>query len=623
MTFKERIALLTRGYKLLHKLTPQLMPSVLVSSAVGSLLPFVNIFMSAQIITAISTSEDFNYILFLAILTAVLNVLISLINSAVGKWKSYNESKFWTLIEKPVKDKIQSLDYELIEYTDVHYEVEKIRSTANSMGGGLPRLLFAGQWALSGFFKVVFSVSLLASVFTSYHTKDAGVLEFLFSPIAAVIMAVAILSNIVFIMFAEMTAMKRMLNMQGGFAILNRKYMYYYQNFFNYKGGKDVKLNEFNKPIISEFTAMIGVIVKLSYNMITTLGKRGLKVNTSNAVTSALMYAFVGIKALYGAFGVGNIVQYVGCLTQLNEGLSTFVSQITQLLANAEPLKALFDFLDKPSAKYQGTLPVEKRVFCDNADYDYDVEFKNVSFKYPGTDIFVLKNLNLKLHIGKKLAVVGMNGSGKTTMIKLLCRLYDPTEGEITLNGVNIQKYDYGEYMSIFSVVFQDFKLFSFGLGQNVAGAVNYDKKLSEKCLKEAGLADRLIEMPNGLETCLYKDFEEDGVEISGGEAQKIALARALYKKAPFIILDEPTAALDPLAEFEIYSKFNEIVGEKTTVYISHRLSSCRFCDDIIVFDEGKIVQRGSHDELIEDENGKYSELWFAQAQYYHEEIIR
>ncbi len=622
MHFKERISLLRRGYKLLHKLTPQLIPSVLISSAAGSLLPFVNIFMSAQIITAISVNEDFNYILFLAILTSILNVVVSLINAIASKWSSYNELKFWTLNKKPIKDKIQSIDYELIENTDIHHEVEKIRSTTNFMGGGLPRLFFAGQMALSGFFKVVFSISLLVSLFTSYHTKDAGVFEFLFSPIAAVIMGVVILANIIFIIFSEMKAMQTMMNQVGDWSIINRKYMYYFQNLFYYKGGKDVKLNEFNKSIVSEFNSMLGIIVKLSNNMSAIFGRRSLKINTSNAITSALMYAFVGIKALFGAFGVGNIVQYAGCLTQLNNGLSTFISQITQLLDNAEHLKVLFDFLDKSNEKYKGTLPIEKRVFCDNPDYDYDVEFKNVSFKYPGTDVFVLKNLNLKLHIGKKLAVVGMNGSGKTTMIKLLCRLYDPTDGEITLNGVNIQKYDYDEYMSIFSVVFQDFKLFSFGLGQNVAGAVNYDKKLAEKCLKDAGLGDRLKEMPKKLETCLYKDFEEDGVEISGGEAQKIALARALYKRAPFIVLDEPTAALDPLAEFEIYSKFNEIVKEKTAIYISHRLSSCRFCDDIIVFDDGKIVQRGNHEELIEDKNGKYNELWCAQAQYYSDDCV-
>jgi ATP-binding cassette subfamily B protein len=204
-------------------------------------------------------------------------------------------------------------------------------------------------------------------------------------------------------------------------------------------------------------------------------------------------------------------------------------------------------------------------------------------------------------------------------MIKLLCRLYDPTDGIITLNGVDIKKYNYDEYMNIFSVVFQDFKLFSFSLSQNVAASVDAEEKKVAECLMMAGFSERLGSMGRGLETSLYKDFEQDGVEISGGEAQKIALARALYKDAPFIVLDEPTAALDPIAEYEIYSKFNEIVGNKTAIYISHRLSAFKFCDDIAVFDKGELIQRGSHDTLLADTGGKYHELWNSQAQYYRE----
>lgn len=223
----------------------------------------------------------------------------------------------------------------------------------------------------------------------------------------------------------------------------------------------------------------------------------------------------------------------------------------------------------------------------------------------------------MKFHIGRRLAVVGRNGNGKTTFIKLLCRLYDPTEGEILLNGINIRKYNYLDYMLIFSIVFQDFSLFAFSLGQNVAAGVDYDKEYAIDCLKKAGFEQKRKSMPQGLDTYLYKDFSDDGVDISGGEAQKIALARTLYKKSPFLVLDEPTAALDPIAEAEIYEKFNEIVEDKTAIYISHRLSSCRFCDNIVVFDQGKIVQQGSHDELVADQNGKYYELWHAQAQYY------
>jgi ATP-binding cassette subfamily B protein len=312
------------------------------------------------------------------------------------------------------------------------------------------------------------------------------------------------------------------------------------------------------------------------------------------------------------------------------------VGNITLLMVNAESLKLYFDFIDMPDVKRHGTLTTEKR-----ADFEYEIAFKNVSFKYPGgvgeqgaqtptgpadgqdatgsgaDDGYALRNLNLSFKVGKRLAVVGMNGSGKTTMIKLLCRLYDPTEGEITLNGVDIRKYNYREYFDLFSVVFQDFKLFSFSLGQNVAASVDYDGAKALSCLEKAGFADRLKTLPRKLETPLYKDFDEDGVEISGGEAQKIALARTLYRDAPFVILDEPTAALDPLAEYEVYSRFNDIIGEKTAVFISHRLSSCRFCDDIAVFHEGRLIQRGSHETLLADGVGKYHELWNAQAQYY------
>lgn len=200
--------------------------------------------------------------------------------------------------------------------------------------------------------------------------------------------------------------------------------------------------------------------------------------------------------------------------------------------------------------------------------------------------------------------------------------MYDPQEGQILLNGIDIRKYNYRDYMDIFSIVFQDFQLLSQSLGANVAGTTFYDKERVIKALIDAGLGERLETMPQGLDTQLYKEFTEDGVEVSGGEAQKIAIARALYKDAPFIILDEPTAALDPIAEAEIYSKFNDISGDKTAIYISHRLSSCKFCDEIAVFHDGAVIQKGSHEMLLSEEGGKYHELWNAQAQYYTEHAM-
>lgn len=187
------------------------------------------------------------------------------------------------------------------------------------------------------------------------------------------------------------------------------------------------------------------------------------------------------------------------------------------------------------------------------------------------------------------------------------------------LNGIDIRKYRYDDYRNIFSVVFQEFQLICLPLGNNVAGSMTYDRERAKKALIDAGFGDRLASMGKGLDTMIYKNLSEDGVDVSGGEAQKIAIARALYKDAPFIILDEPTAALDPIAEAEIYEKFDKIAGDKTAVYISHRLSSCKFCDEIAVFHEGAVIQQGTHDELLADTNGKYYELWNAQAQYYTE----
>jgi ATP-binding cassette subfamily B protein len=293
-------------------------------------------------------------------------------------------------------------------------------------------------------------------------------------------------------------------------------------------------------------------------------------------------------------------------------GIGMLIEFYGDIKNNAAYLKLDFQLIDMKSSLQKGTRGVEPP-----RKESGGIEFKNVSFKYPGTDDYVLKNVSIKFRPGSRLAAVGMNGSGKTTFIKLLCRLYDPTEGEILYNGVNIKEYDYGEYMRMFAVVFQDFYITKFKLGENVSSGPITDREKVEKCLESAGFADKLAEYEKGIDTYMGKIYDPDGVECSGGEAQKIAIARALYKDAPFIILDEPTASLDPIAEADIYSKFNDIAKGKSAIYISHRLSSCKFCDEIAVFHEGQIIQHGSHDELLSDEDGKYRQLWYAQAQYY------
>lgn len=337
----------------------------------------------------------------------------------------------------------------------------------------------------------------------------------------------------------------------------------------------------------------------------------------SGYIIEGSSYLLMAVLAAGGMVSLGNVVKYAGCIRNLFGELDKIIKRVPSLFLAVRRQMNTLDLLALEDDMYKGKLPVEKR-----SDGQYSIEFKNVSFKYPGTEQYALKDFNLKLNIGEKLAIVGMNGSGKTTMIKLLCRLYDPDEGEILLNGVDIRKFRQDQYSALFSVVFQDFQLFDFEIGENVAASGDYDRAKAWGCLEAAGFGEKLKSLEEGggsaLDTYIRKGYG-DGIEISGGEAQKIAIARAIYKDAPFILLDEPTAALDPISEYEIYSGFDKIIGDKTAIYISHRLSSCKFCERIAVFHEGRLIQTGTHSELLKDTGGKYYEMWEAQAQYYRE----
>lgn len=251
----------------------------------------------------------------------------------------------------------------------------------------------------------------------------------------------------------------------------------------------------------------------------------------------------------------------------------------------------------------------------------YSIELKNVSFCYKGAKDDTLHNINLKLKAGEKLAVVGLNGAGKTTLIKLICGFYDPTEGEVLLNGRNIKEFNRRNYYKHFSAVFQEFSLLAASVAENVAQTTkNIDMEKVKNCIEKAGLKKKIESLSKGYETHLGKEVYEDALELSGGEMQRLMLARALYKESPIIILDEPTAALDPLAESDIYNRYNELTRGSTSIYISHRLASTRFCDRIILIEKGEIAEEGTHDELV-SKGGRYAYLYELQSKYYREKV--
>ena len=611
---KKDFKIILRGYKVIFSIDKMLIPLNIINSILNAISPFIFIFMGAEILNALSRSENVNHIYFLFIFTIVLNVSVQEIKNILSHAINIKNSVFENKFNMFLNSKTLDMDYGDIENPETHTKRQRINEIRNMNGGGIWRLVYQSGDVVNSLFLIIISIAITYRAFIIYSSiPQNNFIDLIISPVSSIILLVFIIVNTLITIHLTAVSTKKNQTIADGIIPSNRRFNYLLDNYIrSYHAGKDIRLYNQKQMIMEHFQKLINNL----FPILDKLERHKIKYDNINTIFSSiiglLVYIFIGVKAIYGLIGLGDLFKFINSINMFSWGLTGFLNTFGMLRTNNEYLEVLYDYLDIPNEKYQGTLSVEKR-----DDNEYDIEFKNVSFKYPGTDVYALKNLNLKFNIGQRMAVVGMNGSGKTTMIKLLCRLYDPTEGEIKLNGFDIKKYDYDEYTALFSVVFQDFKLFSFTLSQNVAAVVNYDSEKVAQTLAKSGFDTRLENMPKGIETPLYKDFEEDGVEISGGEAQKIALARALYKDAPFIVLDEPTAALDPIAEFEIYSKFNEIVGDKTAIYISHRLSSCRFCNEIAVFHEGELIQRGSHDTLIADESGKYYELWNAQAQYY------
>ena len=607
MSFGERIRITKRGFGILRKYCPGLSEQKALYEFIHSLQPFITIWFSARIVDELTNHCRKDYIASYVICVITINFICIVFQNVLLHICNEKESQMWIWFEKVFSDKQMSLDYDDLEDVSIQKQRQEVEENLFMFGNGLAQLVWGTSVMVKVFINIFVALLMSGTLFISKTGEKI---------VDHPIWIVAILGCITLCGFSNYKATRKenslFMKWCDNSLWFNRTFMFFgHELYTNLERAKDVRIYRQDTLAIKkieELEAWGKAEKKNSFHMAFFPSVAGFIVGLGNCAC----YLFVAIKAFLGAYGVGSVVQYVSVLTRLGDGIRDLMFMVSDNELYCAHLKKMYDYLDIPNHMYQGSLTVEKR-----EDNEYYIEFRNVSFKYPRTENYVLRNVNLKFKIGEKLAVVGMNGSGKTTFIKLLCRLYDPTEGEILLNNVDIRKYDYKEYMSIFSVVFQDFKLFSFGLGQNVSASFHYNEELTKKCLEKAGFYGRLQSMKKGLETSIYKDLDEEGVEISGGEAQKIALARALYKNAPFIILDEPTAALDPIAEYEVYSKFNEIVQDKTAIYISHRLSSCRFCDVIAVFDGGQIVQRGVHDRLLQDTHGKYYELWNAQAQYY------
>ena len=614
-TMREHFSMELRAIKMLHGVSPKFFPIVTINNTLAALLPYVTVFFSAKVLSELATQRRPEVLWKWVILTALTTGILAILSAFFKEREETLLDDIWGRKEILFCKKAMSMDFADADRQETRDLRAQIAQNENWSGLGLMYAAIVYKEMVKGVIGILGGVALTVNLFAIPVPESAGNLRILNSPLliflfAAVLIGVSMLAGFLYGKVADYT---NRLTRDATFG--NRVFTYMCTFPFAKNNRLDIRIYN-QQPLISraysDNNAVFSADGSFGRAARGPMGLCSALAVSISAVTTGFIYVFTCLKAWAGAFDVGSVTQYVGAATALAGSVYAMLEAYGDMKANTEHLATTFRYLDLPNTMYQGSLTTEKR-----ADRNYQVEFRNVSFKYPGSETWALRNVSMKFQIGKRLAIVGENGSGKTTFIKLLCRLYDPQEGEILLNGIDIRKYRYDDYMGIFSIVFQDFQLISQSLGSNVAGSIDYDPQRVKQALADAGFGPRLESLPKGLDTQLYKDYGEDGIEVSGGEAQKIAIARALYKDAPFIILDEPTAALDPMAEAEIYAKFNEISGDKTAIYISHRLSSCKFCDEILVFHQGAIVQQGTHEALLSQKDGKYAQLWNAQAQYY------
>lgn len=545
---------------------------------------------------ASSPDKDIKPLLYLTLITSAAELLFMWLNTVSSMKMSVGFTYVRLMIIKERIAKTLGMEYEALETPEMLDRLQKAkRATAGDWQGVQGMMTYMQVMGVQ-----IISVTIAVAIMTTFNPW--------------IILIIVVLSFAQFLFF-DYIRKKDKKEMWDAMMPHWRKLEYMENVTTDFSYAKDIRLFGMQKYLakkqIDVYEEELRHWIKSrQYWIYNTIFAHGISLLRQLIIIGWLVYSVV-----FNGLSIGNFTLYTASAAAFSNAINEILQALSALRERSAHTDDYRSFMDIPSADDKSqTIPIPP------AD-KYTFEFKNVSFKYRGQEKYALKNVNLTLHAGEKLAVVGLNGAGKSTFIKLLLRLYDVTEGCILMNGTDIRKFDRKEYYELFAPAFQDVMVFAFPVAENVSmkEPFNTDKAEAEKMLRLAGLGDKLDKLEKGVDTELLKVLYDDGVDLSGGEKQKLALARALYKKSKIIVLDEPTAALDALAEFRLYQSFNELVGDRTAVYISHRLSSTRFCDRVAMFKDGKMVEIGTHDSLMEAD-GAYADMFRVQAQYYVED---
>lgn len=605
MKMKERFHAICRFLTMVSQGNHRVLFWLLGSAFAAATLPYLSLFFSARILNLL-LAKSYRACLYTVVVFLLTQYGLGLFEKICRQYLDGQKELCLARTEQKITAKALELEFEKFEKTETMDAIR--RTNVSSMGSGnVGDQLIVIHTLITSLLSVLYALFFLLRLFLLSDSSRNNFFTSSFSMLALLLLCgvqLALSSRI------NRRSTQKKIELNQGNDHSNSVANYLVNVMLEERRADDIRIGHLDHFLDVQF----GKAMEHFLPMYLDFARFSAITDGKNALLSLLSnfaaYLVIGARALYGVLPIGDVLLYAGSVTRAMSDLQTFLATGSEFDYINSYLSTYEDFIAQPSMAYDGTLPIEKR-----DDGQYEFAFHDVSFSYPGTDLPVLEHVTLSFAVGEKTALVGRNGAGKTTLIKLLCRLYEPTSGYITLNGIDIRKYSYKEYTQAFSVVFQDFHLFSLPLDENIAAGTEIDEAALQSSLAKVGLTDRVQQLPQGVRTRLYNN-NGSGVDLSGGEAQRTAIARALYKDAPFVILDEPTAALDPIAEAEIYKQFSQMTAGKTAVYISHRMSSCKFCDRIIVLDHGRIAEDGTHDTLLAN-HGIYANLYETQAQYY------
>lgn len=566
-----------------------------IGDIVGTLL---NSYAPKYVLSFIEDDLPFNTIIMYTVIICLIMMILDVISTTCYNSFEFEYRKTEGYVEKKRMDKLFHTDFKNMESPDFLDYAQRAK-TALNRGKGFHGVLYQSRNFIAQGTLMILSAALI------------GIQNLL-------MMIIFIVISFGIVKISSFFTKRDKIKFSDAMAPTWRKMNYLESTTKNFDFAKDIRLFNMSNAFFNQLSGVNETYKELNRKHHNRMVLWEVSLGSVLIVQKILMYTWLVYNVVTGAYQISDFVLYVGLVSTFHASVGYVNWIYSYMITNSLMINDYRNFVDWKEDRETAD---EKDGHITEINLDkFEFRFENVSFKYPGHDNYVLKNVNLTIKNGAKLAVVGVNGAGKTTFIKLMMKLYEPSEGRILLNDVDIKEYNREEYFKLFSPVFQNVECFAMPIYQNISFAEEdkTDMNKINEVLEQSGLSEKINSYEKGIHTNLLKIFDKEGIDLSGGEKQRLAMARALYKDGKVVILDEPTAALDALAEDRMYREFENMIYGKTAVFISHRLGSTRFCDKIAMFEDGTIVEEGTHEELMA-KNGKYAYMFGIQSQYYDE----